>query len=261
MTATDFVMLVFVCIIFFQWSHALSLLNLKKQIKVWLNATLSIFGMLFLLVFFVGLYLVYTYAKTDLEAKLGFIILVATSAAYNLTVTILYIVKNKENIDNKMGFLIFTSLIATVSWGLILGGVIKNYEIGDTNIEYLGLMTFNSDTSIFETMVTTIMFFIIILITGYIILLSVIEEAFRNTNSDIYEKITLTLQNGWTRKSFLFVATIGVFFSFFYFAEIDTSTFSEYNLDVFNQMINVFHLIASSLFIPLLLSFILPKQH
>lgn len=209
-------------------------------------------------VFTIGVYFSQN-ASTITEQALILAITILIISTYNLVISIVFWVKNGKR--NKESYLVIYTLVSSLLvWILLIFDSPRVITNEVTTFSYFNATTFSYQTPVFETIIFTIILFSLFFIAGYIVLLAYVKNTILNSGMSKDNKGIYDVDKISSFKHFLLIIVFSLVMSFFYFAEADFSNLSSNQILVADKIIQIFHLIATSLFIPIVLSIFIEKK-
>ena len=257
MSATSVVMFVLISNLVYHLFHHVSELKIKNQITVKIKVFVFCFGTLLFFTFGFGLWWNTNRAATFMERELMFGIVTSAIIIYNIFWSLFYVIKNKNTQKKENKLILFTLATNIFVWGILITNVFRSYSSNEMDIPMFKSIVFTDGVPVFRTMIFVIALFILVMITGYLIFTSSVKALFIDEKVEKFVQVVKFIDRINSPKYYLLVFSIAIMFSFFYFAEADISNLSPANLIVFDKLTSVFHLIASSLFIPVVLNVLL----
>lgn len=247
--------------IFIQWVHPIQYLRLNLLIKRGKEICLISIGLFFLATLIVWAFVFADNITTFTSLEpLWFMVftglLFLGYLVFNFSVTVLALKASKEKKKNLHRmlllipfapvFILLSYLIVVIIYSLFG----STYDYDFTNI----IKIFNNDQMLVFKLLIRLLLISFVSVMAYIVILYYENITLKvKLNSDENKKIRNSqIEKRLSWKSLGLVFLIGAMISFFHFAEIDTSIYDEKFQIVYQRTLDVFQMIATAVFIPLL---------
>jgi hypothetical protein len=252
-----------IAILFFQWLHPLQYLRLNLLISKKLYIIILSTGTLFV----ISLVAWFIYFAKNIDiisieepvvAEVFLSVFTILYIVFNFTLTIYAFIKAKikgRNFHRNLLLIPIIPFAFIIAYGFVLfiytifGGA---YTYDLTNI----IKIFNNDELMIRLLLLSFVTVMAYIVIQYIETVTLKIDLKIEENKVIRNK---QIEHRLNYNTLSLVFLVGTMISFFHFAEIDTSVFSNHFQLVYQRTLDVFQMIASALFIPLFLNRLLDK--